>query len=178
MYKTGDLIIYGSHGVCKVEAADLSRNSSADKSRIYYILRPIYQDFKIYVPIDTNVFMRMIITYEEAQKLISLIPSIRENVYDNSNLKLLEDYYKEFLQTHDCFDLLKILKIIYIKKNIAMEHGRKIGAIDERFMRKAEDLLYGEFAIALGIPKESVKGYIEDKVNELLKVGSEINGHN
>lgn len=32
------------------------------------------------------------------------------------------------------------------------------------FMRIAEELLYGEFAVALGISKESVKSYIEEKV--------------
>jgi len=137
MYQIGDLIIYGSNGG------------------------------KIYTPIDTDVFMRPVITYEEVQQLISHIPAIRAGRCNNYNVKMLQDYYQMILQTHACEDLLKLIKTIYTKKIIVVDLGKKLGQIDERYMKKAEDLLYSEFAIALSIPKESVKGYIEDKVKEL-----------
>jgi len=54
--------------------------------------------------------------------------------------------------------------ICCIKSAIAEEQGRKLGQMDERYMKKAEDLLDGEFAVALGIPKESVGSYIESKL--------------
>ena len=38
--------------------------------------------------------------------------------------------------------------------------------IRDRYMRRAEELLHGELAVALGIPKEDVKEYITKSVEE------------
>ena len=50
---------------------------------------------------------------------------------------------------------------------MAAVERKKLGSIDERFKKKAEDLLYCEFAIALSIPKEKVKSYIENEIKEI-----------
>lgn len=169
VYQVGDLIIYGSCGVCKVEAVGKIDFSGIDNDRIYYTLCPFYQNGTIFAPIDTGVFMRPIITNKKAQQLIALIPSIRENVYDNSNARLLGDQYQESIQTYDCVDLIKVIKTVYTKKVITINQGKKLGQVDENFMKKAEELLYGEFAVALGIQKDNVKNYIEEKIEELDK---------
>lgn len=167
MYKIGDLIIYGSYGVCKVEAVGILDIPGVDNDRIYYTLNSLYQNGIIFTPVDTSIFMRPIITYTEVQQLIAQIPSIRENVFNSSNVKLLEGHYQESMQTHDCYDLIRVIKSVYTKNEITVGQGKKLGQVDERFMKRAEDLLYGEFAVVLGIPKETVKGYIEDRIKEL-----------
>lgn len=169
MYKIGDLIIYGNYGVCRVEEVGVPDLQGFGEDRTYYTLSPIYHDGKIFTPVDSGVFMRPVISYEEAQKLISVIPTIREYDSDYKNIKLMEGNYKESLQTHKCSDLIKIIKTIYTKKVITVGQGKKLGQIDERFMKKAEDLLYGEFAVALGMPLENVKGYVEERVKELVE---------
>jgi len=168
MYQIGDLIIYGSYGVCKVETIGKIEIPGVDTDRIYYTLCPLYERGKVYTPTDTNVFMRPIITNAEAKQLIAIIPSISEDEYDSSSGKLMEDHYQESMQTYDCVSLIKMIKTVYTKKVITVGQGKKLGLMDERFMKKAEDLLYGEFAVVLGIPKEDVKSYIEDSVKEKI----------
>lgn len=172
MYQIGDLIIYGSQGVCKVDKIGIPDIPGIDKDRVYYTLCPIYQGNKIFTPVDTSVFMRPVITYTEAQKLICLIPSINENMKNCQNKKALEDHYHESMQTHECSDLVQVIKTIYSKKVIAVGQGKKLGQTDERFMKKAEDLLYSELSVALNIPKENVKKYIENKVNSTASISS------
>ncbi|WP_010246269.1 CarD family transcriptional regulator [Acetivibrio cellulolyticus] len=166
MYQIGDFIIYGNHGVYKVDGIGTPGVCGIDENKLYYTISAVYGNERIFTPVDTNVFMRKIITFDEVQQLISLIPSIKESVYCNRNIKLVEDHYQEYLQAYDCRDLVELIKSIYTKKTIVAEQGKKLGQIDERFMRKAEELLYGELAVALKIPKESVKGYIEERVKE------------
>ena len=163
MYRVGDLIIYGNYGVCRVETIGKPDIMGIDKNKLYYTLSSLYHNERIYTPIDTNIFMRPVITSAEAQQLISRIPLICEGVYNDSSLRLVEEYYKELLQSHDCYDLIKLIKTVNTKKKSAIEQGKKPGQIDERYIRIAEDLLDGELAVALGIPKESVKSYIEEK---------------
>lgn len=166
MYKVGDLIIYGSYGVCKIKSIDSPDIPGIDKNRLYYTLSPLYHNEKVFTPVDTNVFIRPVISCDEAKQLISDIPSIRENLTDIDNIKLLEGFYKESLKTHNCSDLLRLLKTIYTRERIVEEQGKKLGQIDKRFMDIAENRLYGEFAVALNMHKENVKSYIECKIKE------------
>ena len=44
------------------------------------------------------------------------------------------------------------------------EFARRLGMVDERYMKQAERLLYGELSAALGIPLEEVQPYIARRV--------------
>lgn len=163
MYQSGDMIIYGSTGVCEVMELT-TPDFEKDKSRLYYALKPKYQDGIIFTPVDTKVFMRPIITKEEADALIDRIPTMEAEAYHNKALRELEEHYNTYLKSHDCKDLLELAMSIYTKKKDLLSQRRKFGAVDERFMKRAEDLLDGEFAVALGIEKNQVGAYISGRV--------------
>ena len=59
-----------------------------------------------------------------------------------------------------------MVRDVYLKECDAKERGKKLGQVDEKYMRRAEELLHGELAVALGIPKEDVKEYITKSVEE------------
>lgn len=166
MYKIGEYIIYGNDGVCKVEDVGVLNISGINKKRVYYTLKPLYENGKIFTPIDTSVFMRSLITYEEVQQLIESIPYIKEKKCNEKNSRLLQIYYKNLLQTHECSDLLTLIEGVYEKKDNAIKKGKKLGQIDNRFMKVAEGLIKDEFSVVLGIPREEVKNYIKEKIKE------------
>ena len=166
MYKIGEYIIYGNDGVCKVEDVGVLNISGINKKRIYYTLKPLYENGKIFTPIDTSVFMRSLINYEEVQQLIESIPYIKDKKCNEKNSRLLQIYYKNLLQTHECSDLLTLIAGIYEKKDKAMKSGKKLGQIDNRFMKVAEGLINDEFSVVLGIPREEVADYIKEKIQE------------
>lgn len=160
MYQPGDLIIYSCEGVCRVECVGPLDLSGANRDKAYYTIQPLYREGKIFVPVDTGVFMRPIITRQEADALIRRIPDIEGEVYENRNLRMLNEHYQALLQSHDCEDMLQLIKAVYIKQKENLAMGKKPGLVDERYMKRAEDILYGELAVALGIPKDSVLDYI------------------
>lgn len=166
MYKIGEYIIYSNDGVCKVEDVGVLNISGINKKRIYYTLKPVYENGKIFTPIDTSVFMRSLINYEEVQQLIESIPYIKDKKCNEKNSRLLQIYYKNLLQTHECSDLLTLIAGIYEKKDKAMKSGKKLGQIDNRFMKVAEGLINDEFSVVLGIPREEVADYIKEKIQE------------
>lgn len=169
MYQIGDLIMYRKEGVCRVEAIGVLEPSSSNNERLYYTLSPSNRDGIIYIPVDNEVFMRPVITYGEVQELIKQIPHIRSTVlHEPRNLKMLSDYYETLMKTHDCADLIQLIETIDTKRQFSAENGKKLGKIDEHYLKLAEDLLYGEFAIALGIPKGDVKDYIEENIKAVI----------
>lgn len=165
MFQENDLVVYGNTGVCRVKAVGpLEDISAATKDRIYYTLEPLYDKGTIYIPVDTKVFMRLVITKDEANELISKIPDIRENDYDGQNLRMLSDQYEASLHTHNCEDYVQLIRTVFVRNKKALQNGKKPAQTDERYMKKAKDLLHGELAAALGIDYDDVEKYIENAV--------------
>lgn len=160
MFAPGDYIIYSGEGVCRVESIGPLDMSGANRSKEYYTLQPVYREGKIFIPVDTNVFMRPVISHNEAEELIRHIPEIRGEIYENRNLRMLNEYYQSLLQTHNCEDMLELIKAVYAKQRENESAGKKPGLVDERYMKRAEDILHGELAVALNIAKEDVPRYI------------------
>ena len=45
--------------------------------------------------------------------------------------------------------------------------GKKVTALDERYMRSAENELYSELSLTLGVPKESMENYIRERIGSM-----------
>lgn len=172
MFEVGDLILYGSSGVCRVEKIGAPNFSSWDGSKPYYTLTPVFSTETIYAPVDTAVYMRPILSKEEAEELVAQIPYIRGDVCASRNLTMLKEQYEASIQAHRCEDLVGLIKSIYVKNQNAVSSGRKIGQVDQRYMKRAEDLLYGELAVALGIDREEVVAYIEKAAQQAQPVAN------
>ena len=167
MYNVGELIVYGSTGVCRVVEIAPSNRPNMSKDTLYYTLEPLYQDGIIYVPVDNDkVFIRNVISKEQAEQIIDMIPGIEAEECRVSNKQLAEQYKAAFA-SHNCADLVELIVSIYNKKQYVQAHHRQLGQMDVRYMKRAEELLYGEFAIALNIPKEKVQSYIGKRIEEM-----------
>lgn len=160
MFEVDDYVIYGTNGVCQVEAVGKIDSSIMDNKRIYYTLVPFYSKTgKIYVPADSEkVFIRKILSKEEALAFIEKIKDIEELwVADEKTRELT---YKETFRKHDCREYVRMIKTIYSRREERIAEKKKLTATDERYIRMAEDQLYGELAVALSMEKEEVKDYI------------------
>ena len=166
MYEIGQLIVYGNEGVCRVEEIGTPKISGVDKHREYYTLAPIYREGKVFTPVDSKVFMRPVITREEALALIDRIPQMTAQVYENSNLRFLNEHYQQCIQDYTCADLLQLIKDVRAKRRRMAERGKKLGLVDERYMKRAEEMLHGELAIALDMPREQVNAILEKLIED------------
>ena len=165
MYQTGELVVYGTTGVCRVEGVTFPEMPGEDRSRRYYLLKPLHQDGIIYTPADSGkVPMRPVISAREAEALIDLIPTIQAEAVYSPTLQALAQHYQSVLRTSDCADLLRLTMSIYCKQQAAQAKKKRLGMVDERYMKQAERLLYGELSAALGIPLEAVQPYIARRV--------------
>lgn len=166
MFQEGDLVVYGSSGVCRVVQIGVLESRAADPNRQYYTLQPLFESERIYTPVDSGVFMRPAMTKEEAQNLIRQIPEIDGDVCTERNPANLRIHYEASLQSHECRELIRMIKGIRRKTRETEKKGRKMGQVDQRYRKKAEGLLHGELAIALGIPREEVEDYIHSALEE------------
>lgn len=80
MYQKGQYIIYGIRGVCEVMDIITVDRPDGPKDRLYYVLRPYYQqDSKIVAPVDSEkTITRPLLSKEEALELIDKISDVKE----------------------------------------------------------------------------------------------------
>ena len=166
MFQPGDFVVYGSSGVCRVIRVGALESRAADPSRQYYTLQPVFESEVIYTPVDSGVFMRPAMTKEQAQRFIQEIPSIQGDVCTERNPASLRIHYETSLQSHQCRELVSMIKGIRSKGRETAKKGRKMGQVDQRYRKKAENLLHGELAIALGMSREEVAEYIRKTVEQ------------
>ena len=166
MYQVGDWIFYGNTGACQVTDVSERKLPGMDKEMLYYTLRPLEDSCSISTPANGKIFTRPLITREEAEALIDAIPEIDAQAYHNPVLRQLSEHYEKSLNTHDCLSLFKMTMSIHAKKEAAVSQKKKLGAVDEKFMKRAEDLLFGELSVALGIRKAEVADYIARRLAE------------
>lgn len=164
MYQVGERIIYGSNGVCIIEEIKMIEVPRTDEEKAYYIIKPMFQECRISVPVDTKMFMRPIISVEEANALMDGLPYVEAQPYYNTALRQLQDYYEKRIATHDCGELAAMLVSIYCKREQMLSQKRKFGAIDERYMKRAEELLFGELSVVFGVTKAEVRASILEKL--------------
>jgi len=167
MFQVGDKMMYGSTGVCTVVDITTVNLPGVDKNRLYYVLRPMYQDGIIRTPVDNEkVFKRPVISRQEAEALVDMIPTVKATACNEKNLVMLRNHYQERLGTFRCEDLVQLTMSIYAKKQDAARQQKKIGLTDEKYLKRAEELLFGELAVALEIPREEVPFYITARLKK------------
>lgn len=165
MFQTGDNIVYGKVGVCRVESIGPLKGMGSDPKRDYYTLADIRSGSTIYTPVDTSTFMRPILSRDEVDELIDRLPDIEAGTCEESSMRMISEHYQAAFDTHRCEDLIAIMKEAHQKAIDSRQRGKRAGLTDQRYQKQAEELIYGEFAVALDIPYDDVAKYIKVRLD-------------
>ena len=167
MFQVGELIVCDHNGVCRV--LDVTQMPGLQKGVLYYELEPVYsKGSRIYVPVDSEkLVMRRVSTAEEVEELLEAIPEIE--TIGIANEKKREEQYREVARRYDCRGWVKIIKTVHMRKKSRSLEGKKITYIDEKYMKLAQENLYGEISIPLEIERSRVGDYIRDRIGDKEK---------
>ncbi len=160
MFEKGEYIVYGMTGVCRVSDITEMNMDGLSTSKLYYVLEPAsVNGSRIITPVEGNKnVMRRVMTSEEAYDLIDGIREIDSlSVRDD---KQRENCYKEALKTCDCREWVGVLKTLYLRRRDRLRRGKRMTEVDERYLKKTKENLFGELSIPLGMPAEEVEKYI------------------
>ncbi|MDO4982487.1 MAG: CarD family transcriptional regulator [Eubacteriales bacterium] len=156
MFEVGEKIIYGENGVCIVEKVAPLEMQGAARDKLYYHLTPFIGSGTYFAPVDSNAFMRPVMSRDEAEALIASIPGIEPAVCHDSRFNHVEMFYKELFKQHTNEALVAMIKGLHER----MRDKKNKSSRAEATMKRAKDILHGELAIALGIEFSEVEEYI------------------
>lgn len=168
MFEKGGYIVYGTTGVCQVEEITGMKMKGASDEKLYYVLRPCFQKGNtIFTPVNNEkIAMRAVMSKKEAEALVKQIPEIEE--LNEADDKERERLYKEAIKSCNPGGWIRIIKTSYLRSRKREAEGKRATTVDERYFRAAEEHLYAELAVALGMEKDDVRQYIGQKI-ELLE---------
>lgn len=156
LLKINDIVLYGAEGVCKIK--DITKENFGEGIMEYYVLQPIYKDsLMIFVHTGNDHLiskMRRVLSREEIEKIILTMPE--EELLSIEDESEREIKYQEIINSGDRRAVVKLIKTIYLRQKNRKEQKKNPYAIDERFLKEAEKLLYDEFALVLNVKPNQV----------------------
>lgn len=151
MFNKGDYVVYGHTGICLIEDITHKEEYSVDKDKLFYVLSPKEENYKIYVDTQsTKTILREIISYADALNIVNNTEALQW--IDND--KQRERYFKSEFKSCDCKKIAEIIKTLNNRKK-----EKKLNVSDTRILKQAENYLYKELAYSLNQPVDSIKKY-------------------
>ncbi len=147
MFELHDKVFYGVIGVCEI--VDIGNPPIKGIEGEYYFLQPVFDNKGIiYSPLkSTKQMMRKIITKQEGKNLVETAKNCIKDERLSKTISTPE--YDDIIKSQVPFDILHLIRYLYIVKSERAKDLRKMKSADSRILIIARKLLYGELSIVL-----------------------------
>ena len=166
MFRIDDYVYYASGGVCLVSDICYAPLSGMSPDRQYYVLQSVHGAGGVmYVPVDSeSVFLRRLLTKEEAEALLKKIPDIEG--FDEPSAKALRQRYLEAMRRHDPEEWVRVIKTAHgrMQKLAARSNSGRISDTERSYAEDAKRYLYGELSITLEVPLEDLRDFLRRQI--------------
>lgn len=164
MFSIGDYMVYGTNGVCRVDAVCPSPLDKKD-TRLYYALKPLRGTGQavIYTPVENDrIPMRPIIGKNEAEEILERIldiPCLCVSVE-----KERREVYRAALASGTVEAYIALLKTVTRRRSELAGVQRRLPDFETEYDMQARRNLYTELSVALGLPFEGMETYVIERV--------------
>ena len=166
MYQTGELVVYGVHGVCRI--ADREESMIDKKPVVYLVLEPEGQTGSRYlVPTHNAAAMgklRCLLSKEELTAMLDARELGEDRWIPDEHLR--KQAYRDLINSADRQKLIQMVRSVYSHKTSQFAAGRKVHLCDDNFLKDAEKLLAGEICAVMGLDFNQAKQFLRGKVKE------------
>lgn len=157
MFSIGDLLIYSTHGIYRVD--DICEKTYAGETKTYYVLYPMEktpQNLKISIPIDNEkVVMLKMLNRDQAEELLQSFEEPGVTWIDHPHQRFRK--YSEIVKAGDRKDIAHVLKTFLLKTTEADLNGKKLYAQDRKLFNSTRNILFRELALALDTTMKDVE---------------------
>lgn len=165
MYQVCQMVVYGSHGVCRIVQME---ERTVDRQNLsYYVLEPLAQPGTRYLIPSHNpaalAKLRPLLSKEHMTDLLRSAPDAKDWISDENRRK---QHYRQIITSGDAGALITMVQCLEKHKQVQAEAGRKLHLCDENFLRDAQKVLSGEISVVMNIPEKDVPAYIGQLLQE------------
>ncbi|MBR4290274.1 MAG: hypothetical protein IKT52_06515 [Oscillospiraceae bacterium] len=164
MYQVGEWVVYGIHGVCRVEGVE--KQLVNRKRTQYLVLEPLaHSQSRFYLPTENPAAMAKLRPVLNKDELTELFASeeLRQDIWvQEENHR--KQYYRELISSGDRITVMKMVSTLYRYKEAQTAAGRKFHQSDDNFLRDAEKLLASEIALVMELSPEEARNYLREQL--------------
>lgn len=164
MYQIGELVIYSSHGICRID--DICQKTILGKTRPYYVLRPIEnkENLTINAPIQQNEnLIQRLINLEEANEILQSFKDEGIEWEENANVRY--NLFNKIVQQGNRKEIAKVINTLMKKKRELKAQEKNLHKRDEELLGRVQNILYKELSIALDVSLEEIEKRINDSLS-------------
>ena len=167
MFAKEEYVFHESGGICQISDIQVAPLDNMPADRQYYVMKPLYDpNSVIYMPVDSDcIFLRRLISRNEAEELLERIPYVR--TIEESNAKLLRAKYIEAMHTHDPVEWVRVIKTVYLRSTMQTARSQRISETERSFAENAKRNLHTELALALDLPVQKMEDYITERIQKM-----------
>lgn len=161
MYKKGELVVYGMGGVHIVDDITTMENTINGEDRLYYVLKSKMKNGGVsYVPVESQVYLRPVMSKTDAEELIKKIPQIPTREFENMPVRDAARVYRDALNTHNNETIIGLIKHITETSHKKREQNKKLSSVEERYLNLSKKILESELKEALCMDQQELENYI------------------
>ena len=160
MFQLGELITYGTHGVCRIIDRE---NRRVDRKAVeYFVLEPLdHPGSRFYVPTGNQAALSKLKRLLSAQELMDIVNSPESKadcwISDDNQRK---QQYRSILAAGDRASVISLVRSLYAHKQRQFAAGKKFHMSDENFLNDAQKIIYSELSLVLEIPGNEVTQFL------------------
>lgn len=164
MYQSGEYVLYGIHGVCRVVGTE--KQLINRKRTEFLVLEPLAQnESRFYLPTQNPTAMGKLKAVLSREEMLELLSSeqIRKDCWIREENQR-KQYYRDLISSGDRTALLQMVSSLYRYKDEQMAAGRKFHQCDDNFLRDAEKLLSSEISLVMDFSPEEARDYLRSQL--------------
>ncbi len=163
MFEKGQMVVYGTSGICRIEDIREEQFSSASReTHLYYVLKPVDSPTSTkYVPVHNEQLTAKMRPVPGKEEIDAMLRSTQDSTVSwISDPRSRTETYTRIFAGGVGVDLLSLIRCLRRKKQERVAAGKRLYAADEKLLAAAERMVCEELSYALAIDKEEVPDYI------------------
>lgn len=165
-FKEGQLLAYGTNGVCIVDEIKPVRLTS-EMPENYYVLRQLRdEDSRIFVPVNNERLtskMRQLLTSEEIHQLVLKVNDDKFEWVKDRRARIEE--FKNILAGGVSLELIRMITCIRERIADLDKDGKKLPVTDANTLKAAERLVDEEFSYVLKMETNELRKYLKKTIS-------------
>ncbi len=165
LFKIDQHVTYRKNGVCRVVDI-VEQNFVGQGKKEYYVLQSVYDgNMKVFVPTESELEkeMQSVLSVDEINKIIRESEEVEDMWVDDC--KARAKVFEGIINGGEKQKMLWLIKKVTLYKAEVEGQKKKMKANDLKYLAMAENIISGEFAFVLGLPKSEVITYIKNYLN-------------
>ncbi len=163
MFTIGDLVIYSTHGICKID--DICERTVGGKTREYYVLLPKADEhqLKISVPVDNK--QGKILELMNKDQSVEILESFKgQGAKWNENANVRFNSYTKLVNAGEREDIASVVNTLMRKEMEFDTIDRRLHQRDHQLLNEAQDVLFGEIALTLNTTKKDINNRVRETI--------------